>query len=367
MYKGPYKERPWYTMDRTKDGCLCVIRRRFGYWMTNLRRLTEAEKKLLAARKKYCPGSKQLEKAKAAVENRKKWLNFSERNLRNSLRFAVARITPGSDDYNILYRQCPKCRHDVTDLGPEPFASCKLENGKSELRCRRCYDNFPYVKVTFKSKRGKFGRTNQKLHDQLKYLSSVVDTFIIVKTAVAGNSMSDEAMEKMLSMTVKAINHFSRKSAREIEDAQSEAMLGLLEAAKKFDPTVSNKAKFTTYASFWIRRRAQARRASHCRPGLTLIKGKHETVCSVDTKDDESRSDQFHPGAASTDTALKFDVRTALEALPDTVAEIVVKHCMHGVSVTKLAESMNMSAYEVRKHLNAGKEILSEKLSSLVE
>lgn len=365
--KGSLEVRPWNTMDPSKDGSPCVIKRRFKYWQTNLKYFADAEKALKDYTAKARQTSRVVNRLEGRVAKAAERAEFSAQTLRNSVRFALARITPGSEDYKQLSRQCPKCKTDATQSSlHKPFVTAYLENGKSELRCIFCFNKSPATKYRFNSSRRPLGRSNQKFHKELNYYNRELDNFFTAKRAAAGCSGSDEAMKKLLSMTQRTINHFKYKSAREADDAAQQGMMGLLEAAKKFDPGQSNLAKFTTYASFWIRRRAQARKSSHCRPGLAMTGGKHIGVTSMETSasNEDGRGDSLHPTASITDTGLKMDINTALAKLDDESREMLLENTYHGMTMKSLAEKYNYTPAQVRNILKKAKAIMAEELSA---
>ena len=367
--KGAREVREWNTMDPSKDGCPCVIKRRFTYWQTNLKRFADAEKALKEYRAKTRRTARVLKKLEDKVTRAAERAEFSAQTLRNSVRYARARITPGSDDYKQLARQCPHCKTDTkTSSLTHPFVTAYLENGKSELRCIFCFNKEPATKYRFNVKRRPLGRSNQKFHKELMYYDRELDNFFLAKRAAAGCTGSNEAMKKLVSLTQRTINHFKFKSAREVDDAAQQGMLGLLEAAKKFDPAESNMAKFTTYASFWIRRRAQARKSSHCRPGLAMAGGKHIGVTSMESagssNDGEGAGDFFHPAAEAADTGLRMDIDAALSKIDDQAREMLLANTYHGMTLAKLAEKYGYTPAQVRNILVKAKAVLAEELSA---
>ena len=369
--KGPPAVREWPTMDPGKDGSPCVIKRRFQYWQTNLNKLSAAEKALQG----YLdgPGEKHqvdIEALQLRIENRKSWVRFSADTLRNSIRFARARINPDSEDYELLMNICPKCgidtRHELNVVHDEAthFVSVSLQSGKSELRCMSCYQAEPYAKARLGVTRKPRGRLNRKFHKELRYYDNVLDSFFCAKKAAAGNSMSDAAINELMAMAGSTISHFKFKTAREAEDAEQQGMVGLLEAARKFDPTASNLAKFTTYASFWIRRRAQARKTSHCRPGVAIVKGKHKTTSSIQNSDrDEGHADRFHPGAKVIDHDLKLDVQAALGALSKLSRQIMIDRLIHKEPLRDIASKYSLPVTKVRLIIDGGTAHLAEALA----
>lgn len=368
--KGPPAVRPWATMDHTKDGSPCVIKRRFGYWQTNLNRLSRAEKKLSDYRAQ--PKSKQhdvdITALQARIDNRLAWVEFSAATLQNSIRFARARITPDGEDYKLLMKLCPQCGTDTETLDAEkPFVTGKLESGKRRVCCLACCDSGEYVSVKKEIDRRPIGRMNKKFHDDLRYFDRVLEQFFLAKKSVAGNSLSADAFSELRDLTGKTVGHFKNQSAREADDAEQAAVLGLMEAARKFDPDpkVSKRAKFTTYASLWIRRRAQARKTSHCKPGVAIIKGKHVSTARIDmTDNDEGHADRFHPGTSKPNLALKIDVAEALADLDEQTRDLITDHLIHRVTLVTLEERTGLSISKIRGIINSGKAKLATALAA---
>jgi len=131
-----------------------------------------------------------------------------------------------------------------------------------------------------------------------------------------------------------------------------------MEAARKFDPdpAVSKRAKFTTYASLWIRRRAQARKTSHCKPGTAIIKGKHVATARIDMgDDDDGHADRFHPGSAAPKLALKFDVSEALAKLDDQTRDLLMEHLLNKQTLVDLGTQTGISVSKIRSIIAVGK------------
>lgn len=73
---------------------------------------------------------------------------------------------------------------------------------------------------------------------------------VLAAKAFGGDkSAQNKLVEHNLRFVVKIANHY--KGFMEVEDLINEGNMGLMHAAKKFDP--SNNAKFSTYAAWWIK------------------------------------------------------------------------------------------------------------------
>lgn len=72
----------------------------------------------------------------------------------------------------------------------------------------------------------------------------------------AGEHDADRAIADMVNANVRLVYSIARKYAvrgRDYDDLCSEGMLGLLNAAKRYDPSCGTR--FTTYATYWVTRR----------------------------------------------------------------------------------------------------------------
>lgn len=311
VLKGPPAVIPWYERDPRRDGSPCVIARKFGYVLTHHKRLKEAEDALKAARERRA-SSCVIADLEARVANQMAWLKFSEDTLESCLKFAQARLDGSLEQYQ------------------------------------------PSVKGR--------GKTNKHYHEQILHYVRVFESWKLAKTAAAGHSKSNEAMEKLMSYSEAVVAVFRRKSGREADDADQQAMLGLLQAANEYDPLNEKRASFNTFARWKIMRATQIRKASHCAPGKTMVNGKIVTRGHIEVTDEESRSDAFHP-VTQHDDARELDVQHALAQLTEDERELIDQHVMQNVSIRQLAEERGQSVHVLRNTIKKAK----EKLARLLE
>jgi len=331
--KGPPAVTPWWAFNVRTGGqpSPVVIRRKLGYVTTRMNNLAKWEK--VYAEEEAKPEDerhpKALDNIRVSVKNAERWLQYSAQTLRNAVRFALARIEHDSEDHIELRRL-------RTDHG-----------------------------MAFVHKTG-IGVRNKEFHADLRYYAKVLDEFLLAKTAVSGTSGADAAMQEIWKLCKKAIAVYKGKSGRETDDAEQQAALGIMRACKKFDPGKGGLARFATYSSHWIRRMSQARKASDCRPGLTIKGGEYKFVgtLNVSTEDSDDRADKFHPKAKVADVNLQLDVRKALDALPELERELAERHLLGNEKVKALAEEKNISVGQVRSALLTAKEQLAKLLKS---
>lgn len=327
--KGPPVPREWWNYKKS-GACPIVIERKLKYVVTHLDNLAKVEQQFAeeAAKAEVDRHPAALENLAIRIKNKQAWLDYSVQVLRNCVRFALARIEPHSEDHKLL-------------------KELRAEAGR------------PY-------KYGKIGRTNKRFHEKLRFYAKVLDQYLLAKTAASGTSHANTAMKEVWKMCSGAIANYRNKSGRERDDADQQAALGILKACKQYQPGKDGKlAQLTTFASFKIWRATQTRKASHCRPGQTIVKGKTKSVASVDVPSDgEGRSDGFHPSADTVDQAVVHDVRSALAQLPDDLREIAESGLLYGKKAREISEETGLTEVQVRSRLKKAKGILADLLSA---
>lgn len=326
----------WYDLNPRRDGSPCVIRRVFERYKTAVNRLGRAETKLAEAEKANAPERK-LTELKGKVAHFGKRENYARQVLQNTVRFALARIRPNSDDGKELAR-----RH-------------------------------PEVKVSTR------GARNKKHHKQIEYYANVVDEYILAKTMRSGATGSKEAAEQLMARSSNLISFHKIKSPREGDDAEQQAFFGIDRACEKFMPhrgfdgkdeeinagSTRGLARLSTYASNWIRRMMEARKSSECPPGMYVGPGAKKGYTSslhVEAGDD-NHADRFHP-AVEVDQGFKNDVDEALKMLDPLERELVTRVLMHGTPLNDIAREKEISARKLGRVMGGAKEKLAHLLSA---
>ena len=270
-----------------------------------------------------------------AVESFTKQISAAKENfeteaqrLRNCVRFAVACNSPESEDF-------------------------------AELSERRIRAGIPTVSTT----------SAEVSKDSLKELvvfASTVEEYILAKQAAAGNSFSNPAMKKVWEMCSTAVAVYKRSNyVREEDDTEQQAALGVLRACELYEPNGKKAAKLATYATYWIRRKVEARTGTQCRPGMTRIGGKLVNYLSIEAQSDDGGSpDLFHPQTDGDKVGVKLDVRVALSKLKEDERAVAEEMLLHGVKPRDCARSLKISDAKVKVLLSRAKENLARLLSA---
>lgn len=114
-----------------------------------------------------------------------------------------------------------------------------------------------------------------------------------------------------------------------IEDLEQEGMIGLLKAADKFRD--DKGAKFSTYATYWIKKKILAAIDNEKKSSLDSIKLTEE---SVETKEDELKTSQY----------LKLP-----QNIPDTERKILRMLYEEQLTLKEIAQELKISRERVRQ------------------
>ena len=114
-----------------------------------------------------------------------------------------------------------------------------------------------------------------------------------------------------------------------IEDLEQEGMIGLLEAADKFRD--DKGAKFSTYATYWIKKKILAAIDKEKKGSLDSIKF---TEGSVETKEDELKTSQY----------LKLP-----QNMPDSERKILRMLFEEQLTLKEIAQELKISRERVRQ------------------
>lgn len=210
-------------------------------------------------------------------------------------------------------------------------------------------------------------RSKRKTREIRHLIQSVEDwkRVLVVRYRLENQS---EVYTELRAKLSRVISFHAHRSAREVEEAEQQADLGILKAVEQWDPTDSRLAKFSTYTNFKIRREAQARKDSHTAPGKQIRSGgKVECQGSINAPigDDGSQGEELL-GPVSEDSvarsAVQMDVRQALANLPLDQA-VVLQAKASGQTLKEIAAEQGLTVARVRTLLAKAKETMRDLLA----
>jgi RNA polymerase sigma-32 factor len=125
---------------------------------------------------------------------------------------------------------------------------------------------------------------------------------------------SKDALNKLISSNIRMAIKVARKHQRaglDLEDMVTEATMGILEAATKYD--FDSKASFTSYATLWMRAKVQAYVQENCTPVHTGTRAARKLYASL-PKLRREMGDDLTPAQIA--EALNLSERDVTELLP---------------------------------------------------
>jgi len=351
---GPRPLKPWFEITRASP---CELEGMFDRFRSRHRKLAKAEMKLrevsaLPANKRH---PRAIDNLTARRDNAQAHLTFSEQNLRNHLKFALARYDGTLDEIRPLPTGLPR-QGRTKDALADARATVRYYNTAIDEFCLaaaasagswvryRCHASKHGPCDEFKSGKTLMKKGNKKV---------VACKHVIADAArkpYAGHAGSEAAAVALIARVKPVIDNMTRKSMREDDVAKQLATIEVLETAAKFDLTHGKKARFNTLYTWWARRATQVRTANDCPPGKTRIKGKiiARGTLHVD-EDSDSDSARYHPTVTDKDSLEKSAVNAALSKLSEEEREIATLTLMSDVSLRKLAEKKGCTVHYIRK------------------
>jgi len=127
-------------------------------------------------------------------------------------------------------------------------------------------------------------------------------------------SGSEDALNKLISSNIRMAIKVARKHQRaglDLEDMVTEATMGILEAATKYD--FDSKASFTSYATLWMRAKVQAYVQENCTPVHTGTRAARKLYASL-PKLRRTHGDDLTPAQIA--EHLNLDEKSVTELLP---------------------------------------------------
>jgi RNA polymerase sigma factor (sigma-70 family) len=258
---------------------------------------------------------------------------------------------------------CPDCR---LPLSVPEFVDQVLVFEEPAIPCERCKDQgVVREKRTDKRSRRRFGR--------ISYFKKVLDDTIACAKIRAGTRDANDAYKKLETENRMLLVKFGNEMQTSLEgdDALQGVRQGLIDAARRFDPTRKEGAMFNTVAYNWCRRNSRARHNGQKRAGVYApsIEGlgtdEEGNGAAALIASSDGAFGTFAPDEAK-DPDLVLDLREKIDGLPDSQRQIV-QYEMAGVSTVQISKEMGLTTAKVRKLREFAFESLRSSMSGYVD
>lgn len=252
---------------------------------------------------------------------------------------------------------CPDCKLPADALAFvarvadfEPVDDCKTCSNSGAVRVK------------------KSDSKSQKAHKRISYFKRVIDDVIDAAKVRAGTSDRDEAYLRLESRNRNLLVKFGneRQTSMEGGDAEQGVRLGIMDAARRFDPTLPNMASFNTVAYMWCYRNSRARhdwqkRAGVYAPSVEAMGTDEEGNGMAAMVTDTFGACGTFGGTSTCTRNLRMDVAEQVQALPAEEKAIIALE-MTGHTVTQISKETGLSPVKVRRLRKAAFEKLREGL-----
>lgn len=258
-----------------------------------------------------------------------------------------------------LYRYvpCPDCRL------PEDGLSFVREVADFEPTsdCGTC-GNSRTVRVKKEDKKSKAA------HKRITYFKKVLDDVIDCAKVRHGTGDRHEAYARLEGRNRNLLVKFGNEKQTSVEgaDAEQGVRMGIIDAARRFDPTRPEMASFNTVAYKWCFRNSRARhdwqkRAGVYAPSVEAMGTDEEGNGMAALITDTHGACGTFGSSSTTDKNLRLDVAEQLSRLDETERSIVTME-MSGYTVTQISREMGVPTVKVRRLRLAAFEKLREGL-----
>lgn len=208
---------------------------------------------------------------------------------------------------------------------------------------------------------------SKKAHKRITYFKKVLDDVLDCAKIKAGTFDRHEAYLRLEAKNRNLMVKFGNEKQTSLEgsDAEQGVRMGIIDAARRFDPTLPNMASFNTVAYNWCYRNSRARHDWQKRAGVYA-----PSVEAMGTDEDGNGmsamiTDTFGAcgtfGSVSSTQNLKLDVAEQVRNLPDEERTVVAME-MTGHTVSQISEHLGVSTIKVRRLRSAAFEKLREGL-----
>lgn len=161
------------------------------------------------------------------------------------------------DLYEVI--PCPACKLPADALA---FAD-KVTDWAPTSDCSKC-------EGSGRSRVKKSDETSKKAYKRISYFKRVLDDVIDCAKVRHGTSDRHEAYARLEAKNRNLLVKFGNEKQTSVEgaDAEQGARMGIIDAARRFDPTLPNMASFNTVAYNWSYRNSRARHDWQKRAGV---------------------------------------------------------------------------------------------------
>lgn len=255
--------------------------------------------------------------------------------------------------------RCQSCKPWTMPLAPLDFirvaheASPPLPGGPST--CKTCDGRRSLRQLKTDSE-------SKAAMKRISYFKKVLPTTVLCSKVRSGGPEANGAYAKLEEQNQMLIMKFGSElqTAMEGEDAEQGARMGIIDAAKRFDPTRKEGANFGTVAYNWAFRNSRARRRSDKRAGVYAP--------SLDdpgsSEDGSTRGDDLR--AAPVSKALVLDMRDQIQSLPMDQRKVMLA-IYSGDTVASAAKALKMKRSKVKLLRDTAFATLRESLAGYVE
>jgi len=264
---------------------------------------------------------------------------------------------------------CPDCRPWHMSLEPLVFireAAIAEPPPGSTAMCETC-------KGRGLVRRLKTDSESQAAFKRITYFKSVVETTVLCAKVRAGTSDANEAYLELEKQNYRLLNKFGNEAQTSLEgeDALQGVRQGIVDAARRFDPTREECANFGTVAYNWAYRNSRHRHPGQKRAGVYARSIDGMAADDADflpTDRITSTSGPFGTCDLENDegSTLVIDMRDQISNLPEDQRAVVMA-LMGGDNVATAARSLGMKRAAVKRLRDTAFASLRRTLSDYVE
>jgi len=152
-----------------------------------------------------------------------------------------------------------------------------------------------------------------------------------------GNPVNEDALIRQYSDLAYSIAHSYRHGKVPLEDLRQEALFGIIEAARHFDP--ARNVKFSTYAVYWIKRRILTALSNESQTSLNAVELSNETLDKMES------CQPLQPVQATGDE----DILPLPENMPRLERTVLILSYQKQLTIKEIGEKLGISNEKVKQ------------------